>query len=49
MRVGYGGNDLVRVIWHGRVLTEVVEIAIWKIALTISERLVAPHEGGSPL
>jgi hypothetical protein len=49
LRVGDGRIDLVRVIWRGRVLTEVVEIAIWKIALPISGRLVAPHEGGSPL
>jgi hypothetical protein len=49
LRIGDGGIDLIRVIWRGRVLTEVVEIAIWKIALTISERLVVPHKGGSPL
>ena len=49
MRVGDGGIGLVRVVWRGRVLTEVIEIAIWEIALTISEKLVAPHEGGGPL
>ena len=47
--MGDGGIGLIRVVWRGRVSTKVIEIAIWEIALAISERLVAPHEGGSPL